>query len=190
MVPLLVTGEMTSAGQASWGRAYLRAYLGSNIIQSGSAYTLFDTLNVQRNGAIYSGWADEMMAWGTTDTSPDTGDVLNLSINQVVLFAIPFTWGTPFQAGFWGEITVGQGSSTGFYPLIPSNSTTADLGNTITWGGKGYAVNGDSSTTTSFSVSSDSGFNYNDAVVPEPSTWALGLSGALALGVLARRRGQ
>ncbi len=179
IVPLLVTGSMASSGLGARGIMQLRAYVNNNIISGGQAGTLFNSMNVTHNGAVFSGWSDELIAWGTSDYgvgSPLT--TLNMSVNQVVWFALPFTWGNSFKVGFWADLLAGQIASGGT-PV--DNSTTADFSHTITWNGKGYVVNADSSVTTNFTINSTSGFDYNNAVTPEPSSWMLGLAGLAGL---------
>jgi len=193
LVPIAMDGTIASAGQGALGRVEVAVYKNGSPITSGSssqAYNLFTTLNpITHHGAIFYGWDNERIAWGTADYgagSPLT--TLNISTNEVVWFALPFTWGTPFQAGFWATAIAGQIASGG---SVVQNGTSLDFTHTITWGGQGYVVNANNSVVNSFTIGSTSGFNYYDAVTPEPGTWATGLAGTALIGLaISRRRKQ
>ena len=86
-----------------------------------------------------------------------------------IWFALPVTIGTQLQLGIWASIIAGEGSAGGSLGL---DTAAANLSDTISWGGPGYLMEG-GNTITNFSISSTSGFNYNQAAsvgTPEPAT--------------------
>ncbi|MCE9618773.1 MAG: hypothetical protein K8R92_02565 [Planctomycetes bacterium] len=188
VVPIVVNGSMTALVNGASGTMQVAAYKSHNILQpygsaiNSQAYNLFNALNTTHNGTIFSGWDYQMVAFGTTNWGPsDSSSLPFMSIsNRTLSFAIPFTWGTAFSAGFYANLMAGERASGGF-----GGQTTTDLdfSNTILWGGKGYVV-GSEGNITDFSIDSLSGFNYG-APAPAPSTFALLCS---SLAVLARRR--
>lgn len=69
-----------------------------------------------------------------------------------------------------------------------SAEMTAGYGNSLVWGGISSVIDASGNPIVNFTVSSDSGFNYAQAV-PEPGTWAMLLAGVGLLGCMVRRRG-
>jgi hypothetical protein len=157
------------------------------------AYTTFAGLNTTHNGCVGpSSWAPEIVGWGVTgDRYPGTCPA-TIS-GSTVYFALSVTAGASFQLGIWASIRAGQYSAGSASPDLPQDTASANLANTILWGGPGYVIDSNGQVVTDFSISSASGSNYNvaaadSAAVPEPSTvmlFALGLGG---LTIAARRR--
>jgi MYXO-CTERM domain-containing protein len=85
----------------------------------------------------------------------------------------------------------GEGSSSGDTTL---NSATFDFTHTASWNGPGTVLDPDGlNPSTSFNVSSNSGFNYNapysaPSEVPEPGTAGLGAVAVAAFALWKRRR--
>jgi hypothetical protein len=69
-----------------------------------------------------------------------------------------------------------------------SAELTANYGNSLVWGGISSVIDANGNPIVGFTVSSDSGFNYAQAV-PEPGTWTMLLAGVGLLGWLARHKG-
>ena len=162
---------------------YLQPY--GNTLHS-DAYTDFNNLNTTHNGTVYSSWDFQMVAFGVTDWGPtDPASLQHLTVNRVVYFAVPFTYGTPFELGIYAELGAGERAHGGDNTL---NTTTLNFSHTITWGGKGQVIPTGDPSTTNFSLASTSGFDYSHAVAPEPSTVAGLVLGLGSLGLLKRRR--
>ena len=132
---------------------------------------------------VYYG-AFEQKNWsnGWGDNNHDVTTV----INEDVMFAIPFTYGTAFTLGVFGQVSAGESSASIYFG---DNQASADFANTISWVGKGYALDasGSGPHSTDFSISSLSNFAYAGGV-PEPASWTLMLAGFGAIGAVARRR--
>ena len=107
---------------------------------------------------------------------PDT--IQNLAFSQMITFEIPFTYGVSFKLGIWADSSAGVYSS-GAFPT----AGTADVGQTILWGGSSVTGNPNAQAT------GLDGFNYNvsNAVAPEPSYFVVA-GVALGLGAVLRRR--
>jgi len=107
-------------------------------------------------------------------------------ISEDVMFAVPFIYGTDFTLGVFGQVSAGESSASVYFG---DNHASADFANTISWGGKGYVLDasGHGPSSTNFTISSLSNFNYAGGAVPEPASWMLMLAGFGAVGVAARR---
>lgn len=107
---------------------------------------------------------------------------LNLTVADTVTFAVPFTFGTPFDLGIYGRALAGMRSSSG----VAGNSTaSADFASTMTWGGIVDVYHG-STPGAEYELESGSGIDWRGPFVPAPgATAVLVLSG---LGVARRRR--
>ena len=185
IVPILVHGQLTANGQGGLARMQVGVYKNNNFLQPygspfNQAYTLFAALTTERNGDILYSWEYQMAAFGADDYG--TGDLLTtLNINQTVYFVIPFTYGTSFKLGIWADAHASEIASGG--SVVP-NTSSFQLGNTISWNGKGYVMTdttNPATQTTSFGINSTSSFDYTNAYTPEPSTTALVLAGGLLL---------
>jgi hypothetical protein len=113
---------------------------------------------------------------------------------------IPFSFtayaGQSFEINYYLGVHVASGSSVdrpcpsiGGLCLpgqVFSSSAFSDYGNTLRWGG--LTVTDWFNRPVSFSVSSNSGFDYSKAVVPEPGTASLLLVGLSWMGCRARQR--
>jgi len=125
---------------------------------------------------------DQGESWGIERIDHDR----LVTIDQIVSFAVSFTYGTPFSLGIYGQVSAGESS---YGASMDHNSSAADLAHTITWADKGYVVAGDGSGphNTNFTLNSLSGFNYAATAAPEPATWAFMLLGFGAVGAVTRR---
>ncbi|HEY1933387.1 MAG TPA: hypothetical protein VGG99_15350 [Acetobacteraceae bacterium] len=66
-----------------------------------------------------------------------------------------------------------------------------DFGNTIAWGGPGYALNADGSGAPdyNYTIAAASGIDYSHAFdAPEPATWFVLATGIAALGMIRGSR--
>jgi hypothetical protein len=191
---LYVTGNLTETGPGGLARLGVAAYLNHNFLQpygnsiNGFAYNgVFLPLNGGssgiRNSEIYFSW-DYQGLWFGADSV-----LHNYSLARTMYFGIPFTYGTPFTAGFYLGGVVGEGASGASQG---PDTSSFDFTHTATWGGQGFVVDpNDSSTTTNFTISSQSGFDYSVATVPEPATgwlFAFALCSLVVLSNLVQRR--
>lgn len=187
MAPLHVDGSMSAAGQGALGRLNIAVYKNDQTLTGSfaTAYNLFlQASNPIKTGQIQYGYDFQMVAYQVTDYGPASPLThLNISENRTIWFAIPFTWGTPFEAGFYASAMAGQIASGG---TPYANSTAVSFEHTMTWGGKGYVVDGGNSIS-DFTVASASGFNYNVAVVPEPAAAAPFVLALVAIVWLRKR---
>lgn len=188
VLPILVHGELHAHGLGALSRMQVGVYKNSAALTQGfnsTAFGLFQTLTTERNGTIQYSWDYQMAAFGVSDydiVHPTSAEFL--AIDQTVYFVVPFTYGVSFKLGIWADAHASEIASGGAH--VP-NVSSFDLGNTITWGGKGYVVDATGNNpTTSFTINSESGFDYNTAVVPEPSTMLMLLAGT-GLLLLKRR---
>ena len=110
-----------------------------------------------------------------------------IQINKTVTFAVRETAGVAFTLGLYAQLAASEESYGG--PGALQNTSTADFAHTVSWGGKGVLLLPGGGTTTNFSLTSASGYNYNVSAVPEPGEWAMLIAGFGVCG-LARRRWQ
>src|SRR5262249_4286928 len=143
-----------------------------------TALNTYNTTNVTHNGTVGSVWDFEMSEWGVS------GTLNGLTVNADVWMVVPFVFGTSFDLGIYAADLSSEGGF-GFDPTPGASSV--DFSHTVTWGGPGYVI-ANNQNSSNFTVDSQSGFNYNQAVVPEPGTWSLFVVG-LGLVLAARRRG-
>jgi hypothetical protein len=196
VVPIVVNGSMSATGNGASGLFQVAAYSNYNWLQpygsaiNAQAYNTFTALNTTHNGSdISTSWDYQMVGFGVVNYGPsDPSTVATLTVtNRVLNFAIPFTWGSSFEAGFYANLLAGErasGAST------VQNQAGLDFSHTLTWGGPGYVI-GAGGNITSFNIASISGFNYNiPSAVPEPETYVMMLAGLGLLGFVARLRRQ
>lgn len=193
ITPIVLNGSMSAIGNGASGTFQVAAYKNYNVLQpygnalNSQAYNAFTSLNTTHNGSDkYSSWDYQMAGFGVVDYGPsDTDTLQTLTVtNRVINFAIPFTWGTAFEAGFYANLMAGERASGGF---AGQNTTNLDFSHTLTWGGPGYVI-GNGGNITNFNIASTSGFDYSSAAVPLPATlWLFG-SGLIGLLGMAQRK--
>ena len=197
LAPLLVQGDLHAAGFGALTRVGIAAYENHNFVQPygdalhSAAYNDFLALNGGnvnggiRNSVIAFGWDFQGAFYGAVDNGPANAgtNVLDYNINRSLYFAIPFTYGVPFEAGFYigGEAGEG-GAGADFTP----NGSSFDFTHTVLWGGAGSVVDVNGVANPTFTVASASGFDYNQAAIPEPAT--LGMLATALVSMLAGRR--
>lgn len=194
IVPIQVNGQMDAVGSGASGAFEVAAYQNYNVLQpygnslNSTAFSQFNALNVTHNGTIYSSWDFQMVAFGVTDYGPsDPASLQHLTVDRVIYFAVPFTFGTPFELGIYAEVGAGERAAGG---STIQNSTQLDFSHTITWDGKGVVIPTGGTSTTDFNIASASGFDYSRGVnspVPEPSAGVALALGLGTLGLLKRR---
>jgi hypothetical protein len=200
VVSLNVDGSMSAVGLGADGilsvaafenKAFIQQYGGATNLNAYNTFLALDT-PVYRGSPSGSSWDFENVQWRVDDYGlgdPETLQTLN--VNDTISFAIPFTWGTPFDIGFFANVAAGElASGAGTTP----NAASLDFHNTVSWGGPGYVVtdSGAGPKTTTFTISSLTGADYGAAfgAAPEPATWTTMLVGlGLAGAVMRRRRG-
>ncbi len=180
-----LTGDIDATGPRGLSRVGVAAYENHNFLQpygaaiNGFAYNEFTSLNGGnvnggiRNSVILFGW-DYQGVWYGADESLNS-----YALNRTVYFALPFTYGTPFEFGVYSGGVVGVGSSGAV------GTSSFDLTHTLTWAGTSYVIDQNNQTNPNFTLASQSGFNYSqpfNAPAPEPATAG---SLLLALGAVA-----
>ncbi len=173
--PVWLSGAMSASGARSAARMQLGVYRNYQRLQASgnsanqTAYNIFLANNVIRNGDILFSWDSQKVAFGVADDGP--GDPLtSLNVARFVTFAIPITLGTSFEMGVYMNQVVGEssaGSEGG------PNSAESDFSHTAVWGGPGYLLMPDDSINRDFTITAQSGFDYNQSFVPEPSAAVL-----------------
>jgi hypothetical protein len=185
-------------GLGADGILSIAAFEGHNFIQQDgnstnlAAYDTFLALDtpLYRGSPSGSSWDFENVEWRVDDYGPTDPETLqSLTVNDKIFFAIPFTWGTPFDVGFFANVEAGElASGAGTTP----NTTTLDFHDTVGWGGPGYVeTNGGAGPkTTTFTISSLTGADYGApyGAAPEPATWTTVLAGLALAGAALRRR--
>ena len=170
--PLNVSGSLSAVGGGSRAIFEVGAYqalspIGGDYVPGhpaiyDTALNLFNSINVTHNGTVGSSWDFEMSAFEVS------GTLTGMTVNEAVQFAVPFTYGTPFELGIYAS---DLSAETGFGFDPTANTSSADFAHTVTWGGPGYVIGSGNQTTTNFGITSGSGFDYTSAVVPEPALW-------------------
>lgn len=92
---------------------------------------------------------------------------------------IPFTYGTAFTLGVYVSATCGASGSNGTGSL--------DSAYNVSWLGFDQLLDSDGNVVTSYSLSSESGFNWASAV-PEPTSILALVAGLAGLGLVSRRK--
>jgi hypothetical protein len=199
LVGLHVDGQLSAAGAGALARLGISAYDNHNFLQpygnsiNSFAYSTWLAANGGsagvRNDAIYFSWDYQGLWWGAVNYGPgDPSNVASYSVNRMVYFALPFTYGTPFTAGFYRGGVGGGGGSGG---VTPAKSAAFDFTHTVTWGGAGQVIDQGNHVNPNFTISSQSGFNYNAPFTtgaPEPGTVGMGAFGAAALWLAAKKK--
>jgi hypothetical protein len=200
VTPIQVSGQLnTTDPSEGFAQFWITAYKDHSLVAGSStvpikqaAYDLFKTLNPGdlyggsgtpvpgHYGAVISTWVDETVAWAVGESSAVTLE--NLAVNQTVQFAIPFTWGVPFDLGIFALAVTGQRSSSAQF-----STSDASFQNTVTWGGPGYVLNnGAGDPVTGFTITS-TGANYQQPFSQVPESPSLLLL-SLALGTMGMLR--
>lgn len=113
--------------------------------------------------------------------------VSSLAIANTSYFVIPVTFGVSFEFALYANASARQGTNGGF---LGQNQTSVDFGHTISYAGGAYFLGDNNSTITNLTYTSASGFDYQNAAIPEPATWRLGGLSLLAGAVWRKTRGR
>lgn len=188
IVPLLLKGTLQVTGTGGLARIGMAPYHNHNQLTTGFstlhayAYNQFLALNGGssgiRNSVIGFNFTYQAVWFGADDSLP------NYSVDRTVYFAFPFTYGQAFDFGFYLGGVVGERSSGGF---TTPNTAGFDFAHSAYWGGRGQVVDENGVYNDNFNITASSGFDYNSAVVPEPSSFGLLALGAGAVALLKRR---
>ncbi|MDE3167282.1 MAG: PEP-CTERM sorting domain-containing protein [Acidobacteriota bacterium] len=199
IAPLVVDGNLTATGAGALARLGINAYQNYNTLQPyGSAINSFaynEFLNLNggnvdggiRNSAIGFSWDSQAAFYGAVNYgSTDPSTVASYTVNRTLYFALPFTYGTLFEFGFYIGGVAGEGSAGAGYT---ANTASYDFAHTLTWGGPGYVIDQNGQINSDFTLTSSSGFNYGQAygVTPEPATAPLIGLGLCAVAWCKRR---
>jgi hypothetical protein len=133
------------------------------------------TFGLAKNGVslIHGSTSERVLSNGTTEV---IGEAF---LNRTNTFAVPFTFGTPFEL----RISLGaQTNARGEYGA----DCIADIGHTLAWGGISSVNDSTNAPVNNYNLSSGSGTDFTQPI-PEPTTAALLLGGAAA-GLLTLRR--
>ncbi len=192
VVPVDIDATLTASQPGSLSRLGITAYENYSVLQpyggGAASYNLFVSKNGGsgnlRNSAIAFGWDDQALWFGAVNYGADPSTLPSYTVNRTVYFVFPFTYGVPFEFGIYmggvaGQIGSGSANNSAFDP--PS----------LSWGGAGVVAdpNNPASTTTNFTLTSQSGYNYTVAATPEPaSAGMMLLAGICAAAAGLRRR--
>lgn len=185
--PLVINADLTSTGGGGLARMGFAVYQNYNFVTpygaNNAAYNkwLADNGGASgvRNSVIAFSWDYEGF-WFGADASTQ-----NYSVNRTVWFAVPFTYGVPFELGIYmGGVAGESGSGC----CGNANTTTLDPPSLV-WGGPGVVTDPNTNTVNpNYTISSQSGFNYAPTGAPEPSNFVMVAGGLFAAGWLLRRR--
>jgi hypothetical protein len=187
---LAIDGMLASSGRGADTQFGIGIFKNHNAVQpygaaiNAAAFSLYQSLNAAGTAGDLDANTDRELIQAR---ETDYGMPKSLTVNQMVYFAIPFTYGTAFSLGIFAQVAAGESSSGPYYG---ENVAIADFAHTIGWAGKGYVAAADGSGhATGFLLNSDSGFDYNIAAgVPEPASWMTMLLGFGLAGTAIRRR--
>jgi len=105
------------------------------------------------------------------------------SVDGIVTFAVPITFGTQFTLGVTATARAGMRSSSG----VAGNSTAiTDFSSTLNWNGISAILDANQQPVTGSTINSGSGIDWSGVIIPEPTTALLLLAAAPLL--TARRR--
>lgn len=177
--PIFLNGALSTTGPDGLAQLWLNIYQNGQMVgsdysaQDSAAYAFFLANNTTHNGPIFSSWDSEMVGYESNSSAP-----VELA-NATVWFAVPVTLGQQFELGVWVGISAGEGSSG----ASAGTDMAAVDPPSMSWGGPGYVVVG-GNTISAIDITSQSGFNYNQAftgAAPEPSCIVLTAIGLLML---------
>ena len=139
---------------ASYAQAALAVFQDGGGITGGGSERLYSNGDIARTGALF--------------------------LNRTNSFAVPFTFGTPF------ELKVQLSTLTNARGQF-SADTIADLGHTLEWGGIVSVLDNGSLPVNNYTLSSGSGTDYSQSI-PEPSTTLLFMVSGFALSLVRTRQ--
>ncbi|MGE0484087.1 MAG: hypothetical protein AB7Q81_08095 [Gammaproteobacteria bacterium] len=171
-----VEGSLHGAGFAAAASFNVTAYKNGTQLRLSDAAGLFDP------GSQWTPFSTDRQA--TRWAISTFGGTASMAVNDVATFVVPFVYGQAFDFGVYAAAVSGKRSSSG----VAGNSTSDVLfHNTLWWAGTAGVLAG-GAPVLDFSITSESGTNWAQAVnaVPLPAPVAL-LLAPLAL-VAARRR--
>lgn len=175
---------MTATGLTARGTFTIGLYKNHFLVSpynGGNAYSLFAGMNSHDYGNGREGTELEMMTYEVNGNGRSS-----LAISNTSYFVIPVTFGESFEFALHASASSRQGSNAGI-GRGPSESSV-DFGHTISYAGGAYFLGTDNSTITNLTYTSASGFDYQNAAIPEPATWLLGGLSLLAGAVWRKTR--
>lgn len=200
VIPITVSGIFATSGPDAGAGGYV------DVFQNGqefadyapvddAAYSVYRSVNAPlltnvANGFPGAGWSNEMIGWSATSRYGPGYAILDPS--TTIYFALPVTLGQSYSLGIWADLSAGEYSAGAASPTLQQDIASADMSNSILWGGPGYFIDGAGNVHTDVTVTSGSGYNYNvaatdSAAAPEPSSTALALIGVGFLALGSRR---
>jgi hypothetical protein len=206
VVPIISSGVLTTTGPNALALAEVQVYANGNLLTASgggvnaTAYNQFVTDNSAPNpfthytqvgvGAYEVSWDYEMQPFeansNTSESGPDT-----LTVNNTTLFAIPVVFGTPITLGIYGLVEAAEDASS---DDTTPNGSGASFGDTIAWGGMGYAYQTDDNgniiggPVADFSLNPTGDIDYDISYAPEPTGLSVFGAALAVLGVIRRRR--
>jgi hypothetical protein len=124
---------------------------------------------------------------------PVSGSVLNPAeiVEGFLGGTVPFVFGTPFPIDFYAQFTgvtnAGTETEDGQIGATATATMVADFRNTFTWAGVSELRDANGDLVPAFAVTSVSGTDYRDAILPVPES-GTALPVLAGLAALARRR--
>lgn len=137
----------------------------------------------------WGGWLACSAALANDPTGRGTYQAGSIGVLPVV---VDFVFGRPFALSYTLTASAGGTAATSYYRMSASGggAGNADMSHTLLWGGISGVFDQSGANVNDFGLSSASGFDYRvAAVVPEPASVALMLSGLAVLASVLRRRG-
>jgi|GEM_PF-3352762 len=180
-----VDGELDTTGPEGRPGFTVTPYVNGNLVDLNPQ---FNALNPQPVVGSGESLGYQSRVW--FNPGPDTNQsTLPLIVNQDVLFAVPFTFGTAFDLGLYAYASSGN-NSTG--PDFTVNTGNSLFQNTVALDGIEEVLAG-GAPVTGYTIESLGGLDYAASRVPgtpapEPATWAMLIVGGTLLGALHRRR--
>jgi PEP-CTERM motif len=185
-----VDGELDSSGPLARPGFTVTPYVNGSLVSLNAQFEALNPTPVIGSG---EGLGYQSRVWFNPDDFAHTGGP-PLIVNQDVLFAIPFTFGTAFDLGLYAYTVSGNGS---FGQDFTVNTAQSLFQNTIALDGIEEVLAGPGETPiTDYTIEALSGLDYTASQIPgagaaptpEPATWALLIVGGGLLGALRRQR--